>query len=350
MSRNPKIVCIVPAHNEEEIISETLRDLLDQSMRVSILVVADNCTDATVEIVKNYQNRHKRVGLIETLGNDKRKAGAINQAIHYLEGFSANLDAVLIMDADTRIDPNAVRSAWQTLKSDPVLAAVCSKAGVLPFKGKIFRWPLYQLQRLEYAMFDSQRVETLDEIKVVHGMCALHRWSALFEVGGFDDNNLVEDYDLTLRYKEAGYKVTVDLNMKAWTDVPLSLKGWWFQRLRWNRGGVDTLREHGVNSTTIKYIWQHILMNVLYIFQWIFLVAFIYMVIKGPMAMHGLVLVVMFLSIVSGLYRLRYLENRNWKDYIARLLIFPEMLYGFLQILNQYHAYINSFLEIKQDW
>ncbi len=33
-------------------------------------------------------------------------------------------------------------------------------------------------------------------------MAALHRWDCILEVGGYDPKNLVEDYDLTIRYKE----------------------------------------------------------------------------------------------------------------------------------------------------
>ncbi len=349
MNEGPKILAIVPAHNEEKIISQTIRDLLDQSKEIDILIVADNCTDDTVSIVKRYEQEYRNVKLFETSGNTRKKAGAINQAIQMIGSFP--LEAVLIMDADTRIDKYAVENGLKTLQSDYKLAAVCSKAGVLPFHGRTFsEWIMYELQRLEYSMFDSQRVETLDNIKVVHGMCALHRWSVLQSVGGYDDGNLVEDYDLTLRYKEAGYKVTIELEMRAWTEVPLTLSEWWIQRLRWNRGGVDTLRAHGWNEVTSKYIWEHLWMNILLAFQWVFLFGFAAMLIQGKIVMHGVVLIVMFLGIFANLYRLKYLEDRKPSDFLFRILLFPEMVYGFIQSVNQYHAYWNSFTNRKQSW
>lgn len=349
MNTKPQLLAIIPAHNEEQSIAKTIEDLLDQSLGILILIVCDNCTDNTVPIVKEFERRYKSVKLMETVNNKTKKAGAINQAIKAIGNYP--LDGILLMDADTRIDRKAVEEGWNTLSSDPTLAAICSKAGVLPYEGKNpFEWILYYLQRLEYSLFDSQRVETIRNIKVVHGMSALHRWSAILEVGGFDDNNLVEDYDLTIRYKEAGYNVTVNLEMKAWTEVPVRLKSWWKQRLRWNRGGVDTLKKHGWNNVTRNYILQHYVMSIITIIQWFFLIMFVIMIFQGNLLMHGFVLIVTLLSLLSSLYRLKYLEKRGVVDYVFRLLLLPEMVYGFLQSLNQFHAYYNFFLNKKQSW
>jgi cellulose synthase/poly-beta-1,6-N-acetylglucosamine synthase-like glycosyltransferase len=347
--KSPQLLAIVPAHNEQKIIANTIVDLLNQSLGISILIVADNCSDDTVSIVKEFERQYPNVKLMETVDNNKKKAGAVNQAITAIGNYP--LDAILLMDADTRIDVYAVERAWNTLSSDRTLAAVCSKAGVLPYEGKnLFEWFLYYLQRLEYSLFDSQRVETLGCIKVVHGMAALHRWSSILEVGGFDDDNLVEDYDLTIRYKEAGYNVTIELEMKAWTEVPVKLRDWWKQRLRWNRGGVDTLKKHGWNVVTKNHIIQHYVMNIITIFQWVFLIMFVALLFRGGLLMHGLVLIITLLSMSSSIYRLKYLEERNVLDYVFRLLLIPELLYGILQTSNQYHAYYNFLTNKKQSW
>jgi len=346
---NTKVLAIIPAHNEQNQIGTVIEDLLNQSMPVPILVVLDNCTDGTKAVVKEYLKMYRQVYFYETVHNTKKKAGAINQILKVIWDYP--LEALLIMDADTRIDKYAVEHAWKVLKSDDSLSAICSKAGVLPYQGKnIFKRMLYRLQRLEYSLFDSQRVETFLGIKVVHGMAALHRFSAIKSVGGYDDDNLVEDYDLTVRYKESGFKVTVDLNMKAYTEVPVSLKDWWVQRLRWNRGGLETLKSHGWNKVTRKDILQHYFMNIMTPFQYVFLIAFIVMLLQGYLLMHGLVLVLTLLGMVSGIYRLKYLEDRTVLDYILRFSLIPEMAYGLLQSFNQYHAYFKFLFNKKQSW
>ena len=346
---NPNIWAIVPAHNEQGIIADTINDLVKQTIPIKILIVLDNCSDDTEKIVMDMIPSYQDLFIYTTKNNDKKKAGAINQALEILQDM--NIDAVLLMDADTRIDSNAVEKAYNMLMGDSTLAAVCSKAGVLPYTGKrLLERFLHQLQRLEYSTFDSQRIETLGKIKVVHGMAGLHRWSVLQEVGGFDDNNLVEDYDLTIRYKMTGYKTSVQLQMKAWTEVPVKLDQWWTQRLRWNRGGLDTLKNHGWNRITREYILQHILSIFLTLFQWFFLVMFFLMLINGQLIMHGLVPLIMLLGMATSIYRLKFLEGRSITDYLFRIFLLPEFLYEQIININQFYAYYLFFFNRTQSW
>jgi len=346
----PNIVVIVPAHNEESVIEKTIYDLLNQTLPVNIIVVADNCTDKTVPLVKKMQESYPGVALIETVNNTHRKAGAINQALKTL--VSKDIDAVLLMDADTRIDSKAVEEGWKTLETNPQLAAVCSRAGTLEYQGyNPWEYLLYKLQKLEYSGFDSQRVETLDRIKVVHGTAALHRWRALQQVGFYDEGNLVEDYELTIHYKEKGWKVTVDLDMKAWTDVPLSLKALWKQRLRWLRGGVDSLREHGWNKATRGDILNHFLFIVLTVFQTYLLALIFVMLSKNiPWRMSPWLIGVISLGYLDGIYRLKYVQNLKVDDVVIRISLIPELLYSWFQAVAMLYAYCLSFAKINQNW
>ncbi|NMB40167.1 MAG: glycosyltransferase family 2 protein [Parcubacteria group bacterium] len=350
MKMKPNIVVIVPAHNEESVIEKTIYDLLKQTLPVNIIVVADNCTDQTVLLVKKMQESYPTVNLMETVNNMHRKAGAINQALRTLVG--KEIDAVLLMDADTRINSEAVKEGWKTLSSNPQLAAVCSIAGTLEYQGyNPWKWLLYTLQKLEYAMFDSQRVETLDRIKVVHGMAALHRWTALQQVGFYDEGNLVEDYELTIRYKEKGWKVTVNLDMRAWTDVPLSLKALWKQRLRWLRGGVDSLCEHGWNKATRGDILNHFLFVFLTVIQTYLLILIFIMLSKNiPWRINPWLIGVISLGYLDGLYRLKYVKNLKGGDLIVRISLIPEILYGWFQAVVMLYAYYLSFAKINQNW
>ena len=353
---SPHILAVIPAHNEEEIIGQTIEDLLNQSVYIGILVVADRCTDNTVSIVKEFEKKTIFVKVIETVDNKDLRAGTINQGIKAIERRIKSIgisppDAILIMDADTRIDKYAVENAWKVLKSDDSLAAVCSKAGVMPYNGKnIFEWLLYRLQRIEYSMFDENRIETIDNIMIAHGMCTLHRWNALIQIGGIAVS-ILEDMATTLKYKSLGYKVTVDLTMRAWTEVPLRFKEWWGQRLRWNRGSIDILRLSGVNKVTWPYWQQHILACIsLILYHLLPLTFIILMISRGYLLLHGYALLILGISLLFSLYKLKYLEDRNLLDYIIRIFILPELIYGYLQTINLYQGYFYSFTNKKQSW
>jgi len=99
---------LIPAHNEEKVISSLMEDLkkLDYpSDHYEVFVVADNCSDKTARIVKDYgnvvfqrfdpQNRGKgfalKWGMKQILSNDKK------------------YDAVIILDADVHVYPNLIQ-------------------------------------------------------------------------------------------------------------------------------------------------------------------------------------------------------------------------------------------------
>ena len=71
---------LIPAHDEEAVIGATLRRSPDQSRRPDrVVVVADNCTDATAQVARGYG-----VEVVETVGNTEKKAGALNQVLGLL--------------------------------------------------------------------------------------------------------------------------------------------------------------------------------------------------------------------------------------------------------------------------
>jgi len=80
------VVAIVPAHNEQDTIEQTLCDLVTQTCQPNrIIVVADNCTDNTAQIVQTFAQGWPLVEVFITKDNKHRKAGAVNQVLETLE-------------------------------------------------------------------------------------------------------------------------------------------------------------------------------------------------------------------------------------------------------------------------
>lgn len=207
----------------------------------------------------------EKIKTINTLNNKSKKAGALNQAFAQidLEEF------VLIMDADIVLDTKAIEEGIKMFNQDFNIGAVCSKAGVLPYEGKS-KWEklIWGIQHIEYAQFDSDRIEKQGNIKVAHGMCTMFKAEAIksapeyrkqafnIESEIFLEDSLVEDYELTLCLKH-NWKIYSCLDMLAWTDVPIQLRELWIQRKRWLRGGVDALRDHSFNKVTAPEVLNH---------------------------------------------------------------------------------------------
>src|SRR5919107_2772598 len=112
------VVVLVPAHNEQEQIADTITSLLTQTRPPDrVVVVADNCTDETADIA-----RRLGVEVLTTVGNTAKKAGALNQALNRLLPTLADDDRVLVMDADSSLDERFLEAADERLSRGDIAA------------------------------------------------------------------------------------------------------------------------------------------------------------------------------------------------------------------------------------
>lgn len=97
------------AHNEEASIIPCLQSL--GGIALDIFVLANGCTDNTVDIVKAYSHAHPNVTLIEIAAGDK--SNAWNLFVH--EYALKHSDVYFFIDGDVRADQNALNHLSQTL-------------------------------------------------------------------------------------------------------------------------------------------------------------------------------------------------------------------------------------------
>jgi biofilm PGA synthesis N-glycosyltransferase PgaC len=254
------VVALVPAHNEEDIIEDTIASLMNQTLPLKyILVISDNCTDNTIKIVKRLQRKYGRdqLRLMQTVGNTHKKAGALNQ------GFLALKDRpkyIFGMDSDTILHPSIIEAGVKQFEREPNTAGICSAYRTLPLKGDYSRWQryLWRLQNIEFGLANAWRVENHRSARVLPGVSVIFRTKALRALQKthadhtiWATDSLVEDYRLTLELKDLGWDVKSSLDMISWSDVPLKLRGkggLFDQRQRWYSGTVDELRQRGLKK------------------------------------------------------------------------------------------------------
>lgn len=351
------VVAVVPAHNEESTIGKTVADLLVQTRKVdAIIVVADNCTDATVDLARRFQETFPTVYFLETVENNARKAGAVNQLLERIEGDW--VDYILFVDADSCVSRCLVEDAVAYLNEHPEAGGVCSKAGVLDFDVATGSWwkkavarLLWRLQRLEYAGFDAERTATHANVLVLHGLCAMYRWEALKDVGGYTENHLIEDYDLTLKLKESGWRTCFNPNMRAWTAVPMTVGSFLRQRLRWYRGGVDVLLDHGISKYTVEDFLQHLLFVVL-LLSVLIVVSLRTFYGGGVLRFRFQLLPVTLVAVtyLVSLYNLKFVEGLGVVDVLLRVVVIPELLLALVLSCIQLYAYFLAVFRRPQRW
>lgn len=359
-----KVIALVPAHNEAAGIRETLASLLAQTHPVHVMVIDDNSTDQTGKIAREVaMSCRGSIEVISTVGNRFKKSGALNAAYKRLGERLWDYQFVLAMDADTVLADDLVERALEEFDLNAKLGAVCSRAGVVKQATHGF-WEkmVYHWQHVEYAEFDRSRVGQHQRIKVAHGMCSVYAVPAIRGVmemrraGGkaacevYDVHNITEDYELTVCIKKLGFAVAAGFAMYAWTDVPLRLCDLWNQRVRWLRGGLDTLWQHGWHPATRVDILNAGFFWIMLMLQLILLNWTVIDFVQGEFHLNGMLLGVLALMYLDSVYTLRYAQELSAWDYLIRLTFLPQLVYAWFGIAQQIYAYYLFLCKHDQDW
>ena len=114
MIKNKTIGVVVPAHNEELLITETLQGI--PAFVDKIIVINDASTDKTKESVLQEQAMQNRIILINHTTN---KGLGASLADGYLKALELNLDCIAVMAGDNQMDPNDLENV--------VMPVICGK-------------------------------------------------------------------------------------------------------------------------------------------------------------------------------------------------------------------------------
>jgi biofilm PGA synthesis N-glycosyltransferase PgaC len=252
----PQLIAVIPAHNEARSIAATIWSLRRQS-RVPdrVVVVCDNCTDETADIALLNGGE-----VISTVGNRAKKAGALNQALARLLPCLRDGDQVLVMDADSRLNPDWLAAAAAALRRHQASGAVC---GV--FLGEQGSGLVGQLQRNEYIRY-ARQVGRHRQAPVLSGTGTLFRASSLREVARerghrlpgtlgeyYSSDSITEDDEITLALKTLGRRCLAVAGCQTMTELMPTWGDLWRQRIRWQKGALNDLRRYGLTKVTSWY-------------------------------------------------------------------------------------------------
>ena len=103
-SKQQSFLVLIPCHNEEDVVEETVKNVLNSDYEnFEVYVIADNCNDLTVE------KASKLCKVIEVRGGSKPKA--LSGAVKWLKKNNKwNYDNIVVVDADNRISPTLLSS------------------------------------------------------------------------------------------------------------------------------------------------------------------------------------------------------------------------------------------------
>jgi peptidoglycan-N-acetylglucosamine deacetylase len=231
----PSVTVVIPAFNEESVILESVRTALAVDYPdLKVIVVDDGSTDDTLAVLRAAYGEHPQIRIISQANQGKWKA--LNSAYEAID-----TEIAVCVDADTHIDPGAIRHLVQPFRF-PKVGAV---AGTVLVGNK--RNLLTRLQALEYftmQIVGRRSFEYINGIIVVPGALGAWRVKAVRDIGLFTNDTLTEDADLTIWMLRGGYRIAYADQATGYTEAPADIRSLLKQRRRWNLGMLQALWKH----------------------------------------------------------------------------------------------------------
>ncbi len=257
-SYRPSVSVVIAAFNEEKVIASTIRAVLAGRYEpLEIIVVDDGSKDDTSgEVTRNFGDR---VTLIRQ--DNAGKAPALNRGIAEATG-----EIIVSLDADTIFMRDTIPLLVRHF-ADPLVGGVAGNVKVGNRMNPLTHW-----QSIEYITsqnLDRRAYAMINSVTVVPGAVGAWRRKAIMQAGGYVNDTMAEDMDLTWRVRRIGWKIETDSDAIGYTEAPDSFKTLFKQRFRWAFGTLQSLWKH--RRALGRYGWfGRVMLPSLWLFQVVF--------------------------------------------------------------------------------
>jgi cellulose synthase/poly-beta-1,6-N-acetylglucosamine synthase-like glycosyltransferase len=277
----PLISVVIPAHNEEEDIHESLGAIMGQSYKnLDIIVVNDGSTDRTKEIIESYMKKDKRIRILN-FKTGHSCAFSCNQGIKIAKG-----DIILVNAADMIAEKDFVKKIVDGFRNYDIQGLAWRTRA---YKPKTWISKAYAARRW---LFPDH---SMKEKKVYEGElpCLFVCWKAdvIKKLGGFNTKIFYfEDADLAKRFMKAGYKVLFDPDIILGHKDPETL-GPFIRQSKWISRGLKRLIKVYPKKAA-KLITVHLLRTAMLFSPLLYLFTFLGFPMIGMIGLFGLAVLV----------------------------------------------------------
>jgi 1,2-diacylglycerol 3-beta-glucosyltransferase len=231
----PFISLVVAAKDEEAVIRSLVEKLCALDYPAScyeLWVVDDNSGDRTplllAELPQRYSNFHWLRRGAEAKGG---KSGALNQVLPLLKG-----DFIGVFDADAQVEDNLLRAVLPYFDPDDVGAVQVRKAIA---NAEVNFWTKGQSIEMMFDSFLHERRNAFGGIGELRGNGQFVRRTALEHCGGWNEDTITDDLDLTFRLHLDGWNIASVVSPFVQEEGVTRTLGLWHQRNRWAEGGYQ---------------------------------------------------------------------------------------------------------------
>lgn len=232
----PFITIMVPVHNEEIIIQDTLNYLLTQLdyQHYEVLVMDDGSTDSTPEILAKLVKKHHKLRVIR-IEKNKGKAHAFNVGVGFAKG-----DLILSNDADIVPEPGALQKYvnYFIRQESRNISAVTSNAIVQNRSTLVGKSQTVEFSSI-VGIIKRTQTGVFGVIYAYSGANTVYRKEALIDIGLFRQDRATEDISIAWDHQLVGWHSLFAEDIMFFMEVPETIKSLYTQRKRWAKGGIE---------------------------------------------------------------------------------------------------------------
>src|SRR3984885_6828356 len=236
----PNYTIVVALYRETSVVEDLVKaiDALDYpKCKVDIKLVVEQRDIETFSRIVELRLPGRYEVIVAPVGKPQTKPRALNVALS-----SARGELIVVYDAEDIPAPDQLRSAASRFAADKDLDCLQARLAIRNH-GESF---LSKLFAIEYAMlFDiiNPGLCALDLPIPLGGTSNHFRVRSLVAVGAWDEWNVPESAVLGVRLSRFGYRVKA-LDSDTWEEAPFEVGNWFWQRVRWQKGWMQTLIVH----------------------------------------------------------------------------------------------------------
>ena len=235
----PSVSIHIPVYNDPVVV-ECVKSCMqfDYPKGKYEIIVVDDSNDG--DTAKALDRLHKEKGGFRIIRRGTRrgfKAGALNDATRVSKG-----EIITIFDSDYVLDKDFLTKVTEPFLEDEKTAFVQTRWGYLNPRSSLTS----RIAMMSYSAFHQCSMPVKEKIgtSIFCGTGGAIRKKVLDEAGGWNEDNIGEDIDLTVRILCKGHKQVYLPYITARGEVPVKFKAYVKQQERWSYGTTKAMKDH----------------------------------------------------------------------------------------------------------
>lgn len=240
LSYTPAVSILIPCHNEEEQIGETIAALekINYPGEWEVIAINDGSTDSTAQKLNDLAQKYNYLRVVH-LAENKGKALALRTG-----SLVANGKYLVCIDGDALLEPNAVSWLAARLQLRPQVGGVTGNPRIRNRRSLLGKLQVGEFTTIIGLIKRTQM--NYGKLFTMAGVIAAFRKKALHDVGYWSPDMITDDIDVTWKLQGSGWYVLYEPTALCWILMPETLTGLWKQRLRWAQGSAEAAIKYGL--------------------------------------------------------------------------------------------------------